>query len=61
MFDDIAGGGFWLNKSGKELLIAEINEAFEKKIKYKNRLIKLENIIQYDCHNIANRILEEVS
>lgn len=60
MFDKIKGGGFWLNKSGKELLIESINNRFEDKIKYKGRMIKLGNIIQYDCHNIANQILEKV-
>lgn len=60
MFDEIKGGGFWLNKSGKELLIESINNKFEDKIKYKGRMIKLSNIIQFDCHNIANMILEKV-
>lgn len=61
MFDKVEGGGYWLNKSGKELLIESINNRFEERIKYKGRMIKLGNIIQYDCHNIANRILNEVS
>ena len=60
MFDKISTGGFWLNKEGKKLLIEEINTRFEDKIKYKGRMIKLKNIIQYDCHNIANKILNEV-
>ncbi len=30
----------------------------EKKIQYKGRKIELQNIIQFDCHNIANRILK---
>lgn len=60
MFEDVVGGGYWLNKSGKELLIEEINLKFEDKIKYKGKMIKLNNIIQFDCHNIANRILKEV-
>lgn len=61
MFDEIQGGGYWLNKSGKEVLIEAVNNSFEDKIKYKGRMIKLGNIIQYDCHNIANKILSEVS
>ncbi|MDP4146883.1 MAG: CRISPR-associated endonuclease Cas1 [Bacillota bacterium] len=60
MFDKVEGGGYWLNKEGKQLLIESINNTFEDKIKYKGRMIKLSNIIQYDCHNIANRILNEV-
>jgi CRISPR-associated protein Cas1 len=60
MFEEVVGGGYWLNKSGKQLLIETVNEKFEDKIKYKGRMIKLKNIIQFDCHNIANRILKEV-
>lgn len=58
MFDEVEGG-YWLNKEGKVLLIDAINKRFAEKIKYKGRNIELENIIQYDCHNIANRILKE--
>lgn len=60
MFDEIKGGGFWLNKSGKELLISTINDRFEERIKYKGKMIKLSNIIEYDCHSIANKILDTV-
>lgn len=56
-FDKIEGG-YYLNKEGKELLIGEYNKDMESKIKYKGRNIELQNIIQYDCHNIANRILK---
>lgn len=61
MFDEIKGGGYWLNKSGKQLLIETINNKFDERIKYKGKMTKLNNIIQFDCHNIANRILNEVS
>ncbi|ASW42770.1 CRISPR-associated endonuclease Cas1 [Clostridium isatidis] len=61
MFDKIEGVGYWLNKNGKQLLIEVINNRFEEKVKYKGKMIKLNNIIKYDCHNIANRILNEVS
>lgn len=57
-FDKVEGG-LYLNKSGKEVLIGKYNEEMEKKITYKGRKIELQNIIQYDCHNIANRILKE--
>jgi CRISPR-associated protein Cas1 len=59
MFDQVEGG-LWLNKEGKVLLIGAVNEKFADKIKYKGRNIELGNIIQYDCHSIANKILEEV-
>lgn len=58
-FDQVEGGGFYLNQEGKKLLITEYNKEMEKKIRYKGRNIELQNIIQYDCHNIANRILKE--
>lgn len=59
MFDEVKGG-FWLNKEGKQLLIGAVNDRFAEKIRYKERNIELGNVIQYDCHNIANRILKEV-
>ena len=55
-FDKVEGG-LYLNKAGKEILISKYNEEIEKKIQYKGRKIELQNIIQYDCHNIANKIL----
>lgn len=58
-FDEVEGGGYYLNKKGKEILITEYNKEMERKIRYKGRNIALQNIIQYDCHNIANRILKE--
>lgn len=60
MFEKIKGG-LWLNKEGKILLINAVNDRFADKIKYKGRNIELNNVIQFDCHNIANRILSEVS
>ena len=39
--------------------VLKYNEEIEKKIQYKGRKIELQNIIQYDCHNIANKILKE--
>lgn len=60
MFDEVEGG-LWLNKEGKALIIGAVNERFTEKIKYKGRNIELSNVIEFDCHAIANRILEEVS
>lgn len=59
MFDEVSGG-VWLNKEGKQLLISSVNDKFSQKIKYKGRNIELNNVVKYDCHNIANRILQEV-
>ena len=58
-FDPIEEG-VYLNQEGKKALIEAINKAFESKIRYKGRNIELQNIMQYDCHQIANRILKEV-
>lgn len=58
-FDNVEGG-YYLNKEGKQLLILEYNKSMEKKIKYKGRNIETQNIIQYDCHQLANQILKEV-
>lgn len=57
-FDEVEGG-YYLNKAGKELLIGQYNKDMESTIKYKGRNIELQNIIQFDCHNIANRILKD--
>ncbi|MEQ8198535.1 MAG: CRISPR-associated endonuclease Cas1, partial [Clostridiaceae bacterium] len=35
MFDNLEGGGCWLNKTGKEVLIEAVNIRFQEKIKYK--------------------------
>jgi CRISPR-associated protein Cas1 len=51
--------GLYLNKEGKKVLISEYNKELEKKIRYRGRNIEFANIIQYDCHQIANRILKE--
>lgn len=59
LFDEVEGG-YYLNKAGKEVLIGAYNKDMEKKIKYKGRNIELQNIIQFDAHNIANRILKEI-
>lgn len=59
LFDEVEGGGYYLNQEGKKLLIGEYNKEMEKKIRYKGRNIELQNVIQFDCHNIANRILKE--
>ena len=47
IFDEVEGG-FYLNKSGKEILIGEYNKYMESKTKYKGRNIELQNIIQFD-------------
>lgn len=58
-FFDGVEGGCYLNKQGKQALIAEYNKELEVKMNYRGRRIEFANIIQYDCHQIANRILKE--
>ncbi len=52
-------GGVYLNEDGKRVLIEAINKTMSGKIKYKGKNIELQNIMQYDCHRIANQILKE--
>lgn len=59
IFDEVGEGGYYLNQEGKKLLITEYNKEMERKIRYKGRNIELQNIVQYDCHSIANQILKE--
>ena len=57
-FDRIQNG-LSLNKEGKAVLIEALNETFEKTIKYKDRNIKTKNVIQFECHRIANKLLKQ--
>ncbi|MBE0517433.1 MAG: CRISPR-associated endonuclease Cas1 [Methanophagales archaeon] len=51
--------GLSLDKEGKAVLIEALNETFEKTIKYKGRNIKTKNVIQFECHRIANNLLRQ--
>jgi len=57
-FDRIKNG-LSLNKEGKALLIESLNNTFEKKVRHKGRNIKVKNIIQFECHRIANSLIKE--
>ena len=56
-FDKIENG-LLLNKTGKALLIAALNETFEKEIKYRARNVRVKNTIQLECHRIAKQLLD---
>lgn len=56
MFDQIPNG-LTLNKEGKALLITELNNFLDQSIRYKNRNIQRKNIIQFDCHRLANKLI----
>lgn len=57
-FDQIKNG-LSLNQEGKTVLITALNEILEKKVRYKGRNIKNRNIIQFECHRIANNLLKQ--
>lgn len=57
-FDQIKNG-LSLNKEGKAVLISTLNETLEKKVRYRGRNIKNRNIIQFECHRIANNLLKQ--
>jgi CRISPR-associated protein Cas1 len=50
--------GLTLNKEGKAALIQELNETFEKSVRYRGRNIKNRDIIQFECHRIANGLIK---
>jgi CRISPR-associated protein Cas1 len=55
-FDTIPNG-FTLNKDGKAVLLTAFNEFLDESIRYRGRNIKRDNIIQFDCHRIANQLI----
>ncbi len=59
-FFDQVEGGLTLNKEGKAQLIESLNQTFEKSVRYRGRNIKNRDIIQFECHRIANSLIKEV-
>ena len=51
-------GGFTLNKDGKAVLIEALNKTLDESIRYKGRNIQKRNIIQFECHSIANSLIK---
>lgn len=58
-FFDKHPSGFTLNKEGKAALITALNKNLDDTVRYKNRNIKNLDKIQFDCHEIAKRLLGE--
>ncbi len=56
-FDPIKNG-MMLNKQGKKVLISALNEYLEKAVRHRGRNIKLKDIIQFDCHRLANSLIK---
>lgn len=57
-FFDEAKGGLVLNKEGRAFLIEAMNETLDKSVRYRGRNIKNKDIIQFECHSIANRLIK---
>jgi len=55
-FDSVPNGCI-LNKEGKAVLLTDFNTFMDESIRYSGRNIKRGNIIQFDCHRIANRLI----
>ena len=58
--DILKEGGTYLNQEGKKVVIEEINQMMSRRVRYKGKVMAMKTILQYDCHEIAKRILEEV-
>lgn len=56
-FDKLENG-FTLNKEGKALLIGAFNTFLDESIRYSGRNIKRGDIIQFECHRIANQLIK---
>lgn len=57
-FDKIKGG-LTLNTEGKKILLSDLEEELNKKIKYKNKHRTNLDIIQFECHHLANALIEK--
>lgn len=57
-FDELKNG-YTLNKEGKALLIEALTTFLDESIRYGGRNIKRGDIIQFECHKIANGLIKE--
>jgi CRISPR-associated protein Cas1 len=57
-FDKIKGG-FTLNTEGKKALLGDLEDELNKKIKHKNKHRTNLDVIQLDCHHLANALIEK--
>jgi len=51
--------GLTLNKEGKKVVIEALNKTFDKGVRYRGRNIKNKDIIQFECHRIANDLIKD--
>lgn len=47
-----------LNKEGKKVLITAFNERMEARVRHRGRNLKQNDIIQFDCHQLANELIK---
>lgn len=57
-FDKVYGG-LTLNKEGKQVLLLALSEKFSKTKNYNGRRLANIDIMQLECHNIANKLIRE--
>jgi len=58
LFDELKNG-FTLNKEGKAMLIEAFTKFLDVSIRYNGRNIKRGDVIQFECHKIANGLIKE--
>ncbi|WP_048148286.1 CRISPR-associated endonuclease Cas1 [Methanolacinia paynteri] len=56
-FDEIPGG-YYLNAEGKKAMVSAINQSLESDIPYQGRNVMKKNVIQMECHRVANHLLK---
>jgi len=56
-FDEIPGG-LYLNAEGKKAMVSAINQSLEESIPYSGKNVMKKNVIQMECHRVANHLLE---
>lgn len=57
-FDKLENG-LTLNKEGKAILIEALSKFLDESVRYGGRNIKRGDIIQFECHKIANSLIKE--
>ena len=58
MFEYIKNGVV-LGKDGKQILLSKFNESMETTIRYRNRNVKKKNVIELECHRLANSFIKK--
>ncbi len=56
---DAIRNGVTLNEEGKKYFIQNLNEYFAQRVRYNSRDIQIMDIFQFECHQLANRLIGE--